>query len=189
MFEQSRSALGFNGRRIVCWILSAILLLLVASVVARIAHAGEEIFFFAFVIAAVALGVRSIQQARQRTKAFHQVAETLGFEYFGSSLPARFPLRETQSRQSRSISRVFVYSRMGKDMLFFDCELGYGRGRFSRTVVAVRGDRSEFGFARFGPDLATETVRGWTVVYGERRFLETEEIMRLVNAAITMQSA
>lgn len=184
MFEQSRSEFGLNGRRIVGWILSAVLLLFVASVVAKIADVSDEVFFIAFVISAVALGVRSIQQDRQRTKALHQVAETLGFEYFGSSLPARFPLRETQSRESRSISRAFVYSQIGKDMLFFDCELGYGRGRFSRTAVAVRGDCDEFGFARFGPDLATEKIRGWTVVYGERRVLEPEEIMRLVNAAI-----
>ncbi len=49
----------------------------------------------------------------------------------------------------------------------------------------MRGDRDEFGFARFGPDLTTEEVSGWTVVYGERRLLEPEEVMRLVNAAIT----
>jgi hypothetical protein len=61
-------------------------------------------------------------------------------------------------------------------MLFFDCELGYGKGRFLRTVVALRGDRADFGPARFGPDLDTEQVDGWTLVYGSRRLLEVGEL-------------
>ena len=49
----------------------------------------------------------------------------------------------------------------------------------------LRGDRADFGSARFAPDLATEEVSGWTVVYGERRLLEPGEIARLVNEAIS----
>ncbi len=60
--------------------------------------------------------------------------------------------------------------------------LGYGKGRFFRTVVAVRGHRTAFGVAQFGPDLITEEIGEWALVYGDSRLLIIEEIEALVSA-------
>jgi hypothetical protein len=184
MFGQSKTALGLDARRIFLSILGTVLLLVIASLVAKLANAGDQVLLYAFVIAAAILVVRQVVQGRQRTKEILQLAETLGFEHFGVTLPASFPLHKTSSRRARSISRAYVSAGSRNEMLFFDCELGHGRWRFSRTVVALRGDRAEFGAARFGPDIATEDVSGWTVVYGERRLLEPGEIARLAHEAI-----
>jgi len=77
----------------------------------------------------------------------------VGFENLGVTLPATFPLHKTSSMEARWISRAYISAGTRKEVLFFDCELGYGPGRFSRTVVAYRGDRADFGSARFGPTL------------------------------------
>ena len=68
----------------------------------------------------------------------------------------------------------------GQEFVAFDCTLGHGKTRFSRTVAAVRAPAEAFGTARFGPDLLTEGVGEWTVVYGSRRILSVGEIEALV---------
>jgi hypothetical protein len=106
----------------------------------------------------------------------------MGFTYIGSAVPRSFPLRRTSSRSARSISRAVAGDKGNKELILFDCMLGHGRGRFYRTVVAVRGHDTAFGIARFGPDLATEQVGEWALVFGDRRLLIIEEIEALVSA-------
>jgi hypothetical protein len=84
-----------------------------------------------------------------------------------------------------SIRRAFVGSVGSngcKDLVVFDCTIGYGRGRHRRTVVAARGQSGGFGWARFGRDLLTEEVGEWTIVYGSNRLMSIEEIEALVSA-------
>ena len=59
--------------------------------------------------------------------------------------------------------------------------MGQGKARFHRTVVAVQGKSSDFGWARFGPDLETEEIGGWALVYGANRFLTPREIAELID--------
>jgi hypothetical protein len=72
----------------------------------------------------------------------------------------------------------------------FDCTIGYGRRCRPRTVVAARGQSGGFGWARFGPDLVTEEVGEWSMVYSSNRLMSIEEIEALVSMFNTrMQSA
>ena len=64
--------------------------------------------------------------------------------------------------------------------VFFDCTLGYGKTRFSRTVVGARGPVG-FGPAQHGPDLESERVDDWFIVFGSRRILTIEEIESLLS--------
>jgi hypothetical protein len=51
------------------------------------------------------------------------------------------------------------------------------------TVVAVRGSAESFGAARFGPDLTTETVDGWTLIHRPHRFLSFRGVLPLEEMA------
>jgi hypothetical protein len=119
---------------------------------------------------------------RARTQEIRQLAQRMGFTYIGSAVPGSFPLQRTSSRSARSISIAVAGDKGNKELVLFDCMLGYGKGRFYRTVVAVRGQHTAFGVARFGPDLITEQVGEWALVYGDRRLLIIEEIEALVSA-------
>jgi hypothetical protein len=48
--------------------------------------------------------------------------------------------------------------------------------------LQARGQRGGVGWARFGPDLVTEEMNEWTIVYGSTRLMSIEEIEDLVTA-------
>ena len=182
MFEQQQSQLGLHATRLWSGLITATLLVGLAIIIASYTGAGDSTFFylggaaFAFVI------IRYILRERERAKDIRDYARTADLTYIGSTLPKSFPLHKTSSRGARSISQAIVGERSGKEVVVFDCKLGYGKGAFSRTVVAVRGHRDGFGVAQFGPDLLTEHVDDWTVVYGSGRRLLLKEIDDLLAA-------
>ena len=105
----------------------------------------------------------------------------MGFTFLGDTLPKGFPIHRTSSRLAHSIRRAFTGDRKKKEILVFDCRLGYGKGTFSRTVVAARVDPTVFRWASVGPDLNSERVDEWTVIYTSNRLLLVEEIDALVS--------
>jgi hypothetical protein len=127
-----------------------------------------------------ALFVWYLVQDRQRTRLIREFASRTGFLFLDDCLPKSFPIQETSSRGAHSISRAFAGDKSNTEVLVFDCRLGHGKGKFHRTVVAVRGKSSDFGWARFGPDLETEEVGGWALVYGAKRLLGLDEIAELI---------
>ncbi len=182
MFEQQKTELGLNVPR-VC----AVSLLTVAALVCFLLH-GTAFFVLSGIGFAIMI-VREVLNDRQRMRAIRQLAEKNGFTYLGSALPVGFPLRKTASRWARSIDRACVRGAGPKAMLIFDCDLGGGKGRIRRTVVALQGEPADFGYARFAPDLFTERVDGWTLVYCQRRLLEVPEIAELVREALGPQAS
>src|SRR5579883_1576365 len=90
---------------------------------------------------------------RERTKQIREFSGSRDLIYMGSAVPKSFPLHRAKAFQwGSSIRRAFVGSDGGRDLIVFDCTIGYGRGRRPRTVVAARGHSDGFGWARFGPD-------------------------------------
>jgi len=180
MFEQHKTELGFDGRRLFLLIAAAVLLLSIACLIATRNGGSDHFFMWAFGLAMAVAIVRQLLRDAERTKEIRELALRLGITYVGAALPKSFPLHKTSSSLARSISRACAGEVGRREILFFDCELGHGKGRFHRTVVALRGQRADFGAARFGPDLVTEEVGRWTLVYGSRRLLEIAEIDDLV---------
>ena len=120
---------------------------------------------------------------RARTKQIREFCAKRNLSYIGSSVPKSFPLQRAKAFQwGSSVRRAFVGNSGSKDLVVFDCTIGYGRGRRPRTVVAARGQSGGFGWARFGPDLVTEEMDEWTIVYGSNRLMSIEEIEALVTA-------
>jgi hypothetical protein len=176
MFEQSQVGLGLDLARMwQRWLLG---LLFVACLIATASFSPLYIMGVAF----AGLIIWDTLRQRARTQEVRQLAQRMGFTYIGSAVPRSFPLQMTSSGSARSISRAVAGDRDNKELVLFDCMLGHGRARFYRTVVAVRGQDSVFGIARFGPDLVTEQVGEWALVYGDRRLLLIEEIEALVSA-------
>ena len=182
MFEQQRSELGLHATRLWFGLIAAGLLVGLAIVLATHTGAGDTTFFYLGGAAFAFIMVRHVLRERERAKDIRDYARTAGLTYIGSTLPKSFPLHKTSSRGARSISQAVAGERSRKEVVVFDCKLGYGKGTFFRTVVAVRGQRDGFGVAQFGPDLVTERVGDWTVVYGSKRRLLMEEIDALLAA-------
>jgi len=94
-------------------------------------------------------------------------------------MPKSFPLSQTSVSWASSIKNVVAGDTNGKELLIFDCQLGTGKGRRMLTVAAVRGSAECFGAARFGPDLITETVDGWTLIHRPHRLLSFSGVLPL----------
>jgi hypothetical protein len=110
-----------------------------------------------------------------RTKQIREFSARKNLTYVGSALPA------TAFQCGNWIRRAFLGRNGGKDLVVFDCSIGYGKGRLSRTVVAARGQSGGFGWARFGPDLVAQEVDDWSIVYSSNRFMSIAEIEILVS--------
>jgi hypothetical protein len=120
---------------------------------------------------------------RARTKQIRDFSARRSLTYLGNAVPRSFPLHRAKAFEwGRSVRRVFVGSNASKDLVVFDCTVGYGRGRRARTVVAARGQSGGFGWARLGPDLLSEEVGEWSIVCGSDRLMSIEELEDLVSA-------
>jgi len=68
------------------------------------------------------------------------------------------------------------------EIILFDCQIGYGKGRFTQTLVAVRGLKEAYVPPRFVPNLITEQIDDWTLIYQPKGVLLPEEIEALVSS-------
>ncbi len=168
MFETPATALGLNSNRILAGIGIGLLVLCCAL---------SGLFWYSWVGFLILTLILHLIRDEERTRLIKNLASDTGLTFIGDRLPRLFPIQYTSSRQAHSISRVVV----GEDLLLFDCRIGHGKISRGRTVVAARKEASVFGWARFGPDLETETASGWTLVYGSNRLLELEEINALMS--------
>jgi hypothetical protein len=172
MFELNKSEIGPSGSRI-------------AIAIGGIGLFGAlflsgKLFWILWIGLLAALFARYLIQERQRTGLIREFASRTGFLFLHDCLPKSFPIQDTSSRGAHSINRVFAGDISNKEVLEFDCRLGHGKRQLNRTVVALRGKSSDFGWVRFGPDLETEEVGRWALVYGTRRLLGLDEIARLI---------
>jgi hypothetical protein len=110
-----------------------------------------------------------------RTKQSREFCARENLTYVGSALPA------AAFQCGNRIRRAFLGRNGGKDLVVFDCTIGYGKGSRQRTVVAARGQNGGFGWARFGPDLVAQEVDDWSIVYSSNRFMSIEEIEVLLS--------
>ena len=130
-------------------------------------------------VALVGFIIWSLLSERRRTNQIRQYAQSTGLTYIGVALPKSFPLSRTSVSWASSIKNCVAGDKNGKELLIFDCQLGTGKGRRMMTVAAVRGSAESFGTARFGPDLITETVDGWTLIHRPHRFLSFSGVLPL----------
>lgn len=152
---------------------------LVLAGLAATTHVPQEYVFGAGFAALLVWG--AIRE-RARVNEIRALAQRLGFTYLGAAFPGTFPLYRTSSRSARSIVRAALGDRNEKEVILFDCRMGHGKGSFSRTVVAVRGQSVPIRAHWFGPDLLTEQAGDWTVVFRTRGLMLVEEIEALLDA-------
>jgi len=142
---------------------------------------GSDAFVCLVVAVAGGLVVSDILERREREREIRKFATRMRLTYIGSALPKSFPLHRTSSRTAHSMCNVVAGDRGAAEIVLFDCALRYGRSRFRRTVAAVRGRAGGFGIARFAPDLETEQIGEWMVVYSSRSRLSVEEMQTLIS--------
>ena len=96
--------------------------------------------------------VRSLLRDWRRTKQIRDYAQNKGLVYIGASLPKSFPFGNTSVSRAAAVINVTAGDQNGKELLFFDCRLGSGKGRRTQTVVAFGDRRSsldQLALARF----------------------------------------
>src|ERR1035438_1748507 len=130
MFEQHKTELGFDARRLFLSILAAVLLLAIAGVISTLNGESDHFFAWAFGLAMAVSIVRQLLRDARRTKDIREFALGLGFTHLDAALPTSFPLHRTSSSRARSISGACASEINRREILFFDCELGHGKGRF-----------------------------------------------------------
>ena len=125
--------------------------------------------------------VWQLARERARTKQIRVYARDSGFTYIGAALPRGFPLGKTSLRDA-TVSNAVAGEKDNAELVLFDCRIGTGKGRCTQTLVAVRGLNKEFGAAWFDPNLITERVDDWTLIYLYGRVLTPEQIEALVSS-------
>jgi hypothetical protein len=156
-----------------------VLVIVVAALLARVTG-GDNIWSYVLGTAFVAAIVWGVLRERARARAIREFAARHGLKYIGGAVLKTFPLRRTDSQLAHSIRAAVAGDGRSNEIVFFDCTLGHGETEFSRTVVGTRGP-VRFGPAQHGPDLETERVDDWFIVFGSNRILTVEEIQALLS--------
>jgi hypothetical protein len=179
MFEQHKTELGLNLGRFWLGFSGVVLVIVLAALLAGVTG-GDNIWSYVVGVAFVASIVWGVLRERARAREIREFAARHGLTYIGGAVPKSFPLHRTESRLAHSIRAAVAGDGRTNEIVFFDCTLGHGKPRFSRTVVGTRGPVG-FGPAQHGPDLETEPVDEWFIVFGSRRILTAEEIEALLS--------
>lgn len=80
------------------------------------------------------------------------------------TLPAGMTLSETDLQRWMRIVNVYLGEIGGAQIVFFDCTLDIGSARWSRTVIARRGESSAGLLGAIGGDYAVQRAGGWQAV-------------------------
>ena len=178
MFEQHKTELGLNLGRFWLRFSGVVLVIVLAALLARVTG-GDNIWSYLIGVAFVASIVWGVLRERARAREIRELAARHALTCIGGAVPKNFPLHRTDSRLAHSIRAAVAGDGRTNEIVFFDYTLGH-KPRFSRTVVGTRGPVG-FGPAQHGPDLETERVDEWSIVFGSRRILTAEEIEALLS--------
>jgi len=84
-------------------------------------------------------------------------------------LPAGMTLNGTQLQRWMRIVNVYVGEIGGAQIAFFDCSLDIGSARWSRTVIARRGESAAGLLGAIGADFVVERAGEWQAVFRPRQ--------------------
>jgi len=84
-------------------------------------------------------------------------------------LPAGMTLSGTQLQRWVRIVNVYVGEIGGAQIAFFDCSLDIGNARWSRTVIARKGDSAAGLLGAIGGDFVVECAGEWQAVFRPRQ--------------------
>jgi len=84
-------------------------------------------------------------------------------------LPAGMTLSGTDLQRWMRIVNVYVGEIGGAQIAFFDCSLDIGSARWSRTVIARRGESAAGLLGAVGADYVVERAGEWQAVFRPRQ--------------------
>jgi hypothetical protein len=84
------------------------------------------------------------------------------------TLPAGMTLSETDLRRSVRTVNAYVGEIGGAQIAFFDCSLDIGNARWSRTVIARRGESSAGLMGAIGVDFVVQRAGDWQAAFRPR---------------------
>lgn len=117
-------------------------------------------------VIAVAFGVGLLYyRHRRRMAEIRTLAAKLGFTYIGTALPRSLSLEGTELASCSSVWNVIDGEPHGIRVIGFDCQIGQGRGSWSRTVVAVQSSAGRLDPSAFNSEMTAEDAGGWTLYY------------------------
>ena len=103
-------------------------------------------------------------------------------------LPAGMTLSGTQLQRWMRIVNVYVGEIGGAQIAFFDCSVNIGNARWSRTVIARRGESAAGLLGAIGGDFVVERAGDWQAVFRPRQIFNINRpFMRVqqLEAALT----
>jgi hypothetical protein len=83
-------------------------------------------------------------------------------------LPAEMTLNETDLQRWIRIVNAYTGEIGGAQTAFFDCSLDIGNARWSRTVIARRGESKEGLLGAIGGDYVVQRAGAWQAVFRPR---------------------
>ncbi len=84
-------------------------------------------------------------------------------------LPAGMTLSGTQLQRWLRIVNVYVGEIGGAEITFFDCSVDIGNARWSRTVIARKGESVAGLLGAIGADFVVERAGEWQAVFRPRQ--------------------
>ncbi len=156
MFEQPRTELGLDWRRVV-----GIVLVLAMAITIWTSK------LFPYVVGAglVSIVIWDALWQRRRKAALRAMANRRGFAYLGQWIPCSLTLRGTPFERATWIWNVIDGDSQGIRVIAFDCDIGSGRGSCRRTVIAAQSARDVFGAVKFRRDLTVDRSGDWILLY------------------------
>ena len=102
-------------------------------------------------------------------------------------LPAGMTLSGTQLQRWLRIVNVYVGEIGGAEIAFFDCSVDIGNARWSRTVIARKGESVAGLLGAIGADFVVERAGEWQAVFRPRQvFNINRPFMRVQQLEITL---
>lgn len=125
-------------------------------------------------IAATALAATWLQSRfslDRRKQALASLADRWKLMPNGDSLPLGMTLQNTELRGWMKVRNSYTGMINGREVAFFDLSLDIGQARWSRTVIARRGE-DVLGAAPLGqPELMEQSAGEWRILFEPRHLL------------------
>ena len=118
-----------------------------------------------FVLLFAALFAWPWWRSRSRAKEIRGLAVSLNLHYLGEALPSSFSLAGVPFDSMTSVWNVIDGEPRGTRIIAFDCTFGEGKGRWRRTVIAMKTQIGNVTVSAFDPYLRIEQLGDWTVIW------------------------